>query len=213
MDAIVDNLHCRRLQITPEHDDIYQLWRAAIIRGMQSEGLVTESEALSSDDFLRQHTAICLYHNDKPISLLTMTRHNLNFTPIRDLSYFKNYPFDIVNMLREDGHTHIFEMAHLVADQQYRRSVTGFPMTEIVMGLAMQHYLESDCTALISYTRMNRGTHELCYRYGAEAISDVFVSYGIDSNAVAFYRNKVTTSSISGIPALVERLWKEKKDG
>ena len=79
-------------------------------------------------------------------------------------------------------------MGNLTIAPGWRKSQIGFGVSEILLGLATKRFLASPATALITYTRNNRKTHDLVYRHGGIPLLQGHVSYGHESDIIAIYR-------------------------
>jgi hypothetical protein len=189
----------------------YQLWYQSISEGLTSEGLTEQAQALLSDDFLRQNEIHCLFNEALAIGLFAFSWMNLQFVATRKQQYFiKNYPPYLLDQICEQGHHVIMTMGHLSVHPDWRKSKIGFGVVDILMGFAVKRFLESPATLLLTFTRNNRKTHELCYRFGGKPLLKDQVSHTIASDIIAFHKDDVVPSPIEGIHEAVEKLWLKK---
>lgn len=188
----------------------YQLWRQMIQEGFHSEGQAEAALALTSDEFVRQDRVIALFDSHQPVGLVVMDSLNLHSSACCDHSYFKHYPFDLVEYLKDQNHFNVMSMSQLVVPQDWRKRKVGIGISEILIGLAMKEFLTSSSSAIVTFTRNDRGTHSIVYRFGGKAIVRGFESYHVASDAILISRDAVVSSEDIFIREAIDHLWNNK---
>lgn len=196
---------------TPDSKALYEatfaFWKSVLIRALIEHA--KETGAHYSDEFLN-HEIVCIFHENTPIGLFMFDWFDLDLAAHREHSYFKNYPAFIIDQLRQLFHSRVMSMGNLTIAPEWRKSQIGFGISEILLGLATKRFLASPASALITYTRNDRKTHELVYRHGGIPLLKGHVAHGHDSDVIAVYRTAVTPTPVAGIPALVDLLWQKQ---
>lgn len=193
------------------YESAYQFWYDTVIEGLQSENLQHHIQHLCSDEFIRQNEIYSLFHNDQPIGLFAFSWLNLNFKATRQQHYLlNNYPGWLIDQLCDQGQHFIMTMGHLTVHPNWRRHKIGPCVSEILVGFAVKRLLESPALLCLSFSRNNRQTNKLSYRYGAKPLIQNYKAYGIDSDILALYRDSVCECPIPGIQTAVNKLWAEQ---
>lgn len=199
--------------ITLENNAISQaaflFWKNVLVQALRDDA--KEMGVHYSDEFMCQEI-VCIFHKDVVIGLFMFDWYNLSFAAHREHSYFRHYPPFILDQLQHLSHAQVMTMGNLTIAPSWRKSQIGFGASEILLGLATKRFLASPATALITYTRNNRKTHELVYRHGGVPLLQGHMSYGHESDIIAIYRETVKPTSITGIPELVELFWQNRID-
>lgn len=190
---------------------VYKLWRDVVIEGLHSEGLFEAAARLSSDGFCSQQEIHCLFHLDTPVGMFAYRWLDLRFKASIDQSCIKeNYPVEIIDLLQSETEVPVMTMGQMMVHPDWRRVKIGACVTELLAGFAVKRFLESPAEIAISYSRNNRSTHTLCYRYGARPLIKNHVSHGIASDIFAFYRNEICDSPVEGVQTVVNRLYSQR---
>ncbi len=194
----------------PHYTQAYTLWRDMVKEGYLSENLLDRAATLTSDEFVNQEECACLFHAKEAVGLFMFNWYHLNNPADLEHSYFKNYPKHIMEQLKSDGHECVMSMAQLMVHPDWRKNKVGPGVSEILVGFATKRFVESDASALLTFTRNNRKTHELGYRYGGKILLSNHRSHGMSADLLAVYRDTVKVSPIKGVANVVETLWANK---
>jgi hypothetical protein len=168
---------------------------------------VEPDKTLHSDPFLTLRELSAIFLRDQVVGLMMYDFRDLRVRAHRDLSYIKHYPPEALARLDAQGHYRVMQGGQLTVHPDWRRSKVGTFMSELLVGLSMKRFLASDASVMIAFTRNDRSTQELAYRYGAAPLCTGHTAYGIQSDVIAFYRGQVQESPVPGIQPLVDRLW------
>lgn len=217
--ALIQDLQCYLFPAKPrwcddryltQYNAAYGFWKAMIKEGLVSEGLELQAAGLTSDEFIRQDEFACLFQGEIPVGLFMFSWLDTSNPVVLDHSYFSSYPPAAIAALRDNDHRLIMSMGQLTVHADWRKGKVGPGISELLVGFATKRFMESSASALITFTRNNRKTNELGYRYGGVPLHQGAISHGIASDALAVYRNTVTPSCIKHAPEAVDCLWSQK---
>lgn len=186
------------------YDKAYAFW---LEMWRETFASVEPTLTLHSDVFLRHREVSAIFLDGDPIGLIMYDFRDLKVRAHRDLSYFQHYPSEVLDELSARGHTQVMLMGQLAVHPRWRRQTVGPFMSDALVGLSIKRFLASEASAMITFTRNDRGTQRLGYRFGAEALKQDLRAHGIGSDVLAFYRERVCECPTPGMPAIISRLW------
>ncbi len=189
-----------------EYEKIYEFW-LKMWRSTFSE--VDPNFALHSDHFLTQREVSAVFSDDQVVGLLLYDFRDLRVKAHRDLSYFQHYPTDTLDTLYQQGFQRVMQIGQLTVHPDWRKNRVGPFMSDTLTGLGVRRFLASDAEVMLAFTRNDRGTQHLGYRFGAVPLRENQQAHGISSDVIAFYRDRVCNSSLPEIADAVERLWSQ----
>jgi hypothetical protein len=156
-----------RVQYQKLFDFWYRVWQQTFTE-------INLSFSQFSDEFCRHEYAIALFHKEEVIACVLVDQFDLQNKVHLKHHYFANYPEEVIqNLSNRALGKPIMTVGYLTLDKKYRK-FDG--LTDVVLGLAVKKFLESENHILISYTRNTRRTNDLTFRLGAKIIlADVMV--------------------------------------
>lgn len=194
------------------HERVYDFWHSIIHTALCEEKNFDVANVLSSEQFLENDEAVVLFNHDQPIGLFMFRWINTAFKINRHLSALtKRFPSDLLDALNNDKHSHIMLMGHLAVHPDWRKSNTGFNISDMLMYFAVTRFLESKATVLLTTTRNNRRTNELCYRQGGKKAANNGKVFGVDSDIVLFHRDDISPMQDRELQCITQELWQQKK--
>jgi hypothetical protein len=177
-----------------------EMWRSTFAE-------VDPSISLTSDTFVNQRELSAVFLRDQVIGLMMYDFRDLRSRAHRDLGYFQHFPRDVVDQLGRYGQGQVMMMGQLTVHPDWRRSKVGPIMSDLLVGLSVKRFLSSAAPVMVAFTRNDRGTQHLGYRFGAVPLREGHEAYGIRSDVIAFYRDRMVDSSLPGLAELTDRLW------
>jgi GNAT superfamily N-acetyltransferase len=187
-----------------EYELAYDFWLSMWRSTFREVGAAVE---LHSDVFLLHDEVSAILQGDRVVGLMLYDYRDLRVTAHRDLSNFSHYPPGTLEHLQSQGVHRVMLAGQLTVHPEWRRSRVGPFMSETLTSLAIKRFLSSHATAAIAFTRNDRNTQELAYRLGAMPLRKGHRAYGIASDVVAFYRDRVRESPTPQVACAVNRLW------
>ncbi len=196
------------------HERIYDFWHHIIHSALSEEKNFQIAKELSSEQFIENDEVVVLLDDDQPIGLFMFRWINTEFKINRELSAIqKRFPKDFLNTLVNEKHSHMMLMGHLAVHPNWRKSQAGFGISDMLMYFAVTRFLESKATVLLTTTRNNRRTNDLCYRQGGKKAANSGKVFGVESDIVLFHRKDVTPMQNSELTFISQQLWEQKKIG
>lgn len=189
-----------------DYDKAYSFW-LEMWRSTFSE--VHADINLQSDLFVTQREVSAIFLRDQVIALQMFDFRDLRLKAHRDLSYFQQFPSEVLTLLLDQGYQQIMRLGQMTVHPDWRRNKVGPFMSELLGGIAINRFLGSTASVMIAITRNDRGTQDLGYSYGAVPLRQGHEAYGIPSDVIAIYRDKARATSMPGMVPVVERLWRE----
>jgi hypothetical protein len=177
-----------------------EMWRATFAE-------VDARIELFSDVFLTHREVSAVLHDNRPLGLIMYDFRDLRVQAHRDMKYFKPYPDELLDSLRDRHDGRVMMTGQLTIHPDFRRRSAGPFMSELLVGLATRRFLSSGYPVMIAFTRNDRNAHELAYRFGAEPLQRGVEAYGIGSDLVAFYPDRTHDSELPGLSRIIDRLW------
>lgn len=194
-------------------ENAYALWKKVwtdAFRDLKIEG------KLWSDDFLDREM-MALFYGSEPVGLMLERRFDLRCRSNLEHSYFKNYPEAVKNKILEQGHTNVIAATYLTVNPKWRRSRVGdpstdqtdLPVSEIVVGLCVRRFMDSDATAQFGYSRNKFKVNEIRYRHGAVPLMKNVTAYNTPVDFTITTKSTAKMSDVPGVATAVERLYTE----
>lgn len=184
----------------------YDLWFKV---WSETFGDLIHLEKLHSDDFLRYREISTVFCQDEPIGIVFYNWIHLGFRPHLEHSYFDYYPEGVLGSLKKEGHKDVMIMSYLTISPQWRKTVSGVPISDVMIGLAVKRFESSSSTALISFTRNNRKVNELVYRFGAKPFLKDCVQHNVKVDFIKITKESILQNPIPGVQSLVNQLWEQ----
>lgn len=185
-------------------DDLYDFWHQ---QWLATFGELEDRRRLYSDDFLRQSESTFLTYQDKIVSYFSFSFFNLNLKSHRGHSYFKPYPPNAIDKLRQLGLSNVMTMGYLTVAPEWRKTVRGVLVAEILVGMAYKRFLQSNASTLIAYTRNDRKANELAYLYGSKCLFKDWKAHNVIVDVVYTLRNETNENPEPFLRAAIQDLW------
>jgi hypothetical protein len=175
------------------------VWSSAL---MELEG----SDKIHSDDFSRHQQVGALFYNKEPIGLCLFSSVDLNLQVWRDDSYFKSWPEELLkNIGKNNPGKKILICCYFTLSKKWRRGVNGVNFKNVLTGIAVKHFIHSDCDLMVGTMRKDRGMDKMTYQWGATPVLQDQTMHGVLVDLVLFDK-KECEKAPSDI--YVERAWK-----
>ena len=186
--------------------DAYRCWR--VVWG-QTLLELDGSERVFSDDLTRQHELGALFYAGRCIGLTGYRWLDLSLCVHRDDSYFKVWQAELLEEIAKSS-ARVCVGSNLTVLPEWRGSIAGYSVKEILMALAVERFLASDADAMLGTMRNDRGMNGLVYRLGARALVENVVHHGVAVDLVRWTRGAMgPVAPRPATAALVRDLWCE----
>lgn len=187
---------------------IYHLWKKIWKQTFQE---VKANINLSADHFLKHDEILVIYNGEQPIGMFCLDWYWTKADYDLELKYWDNYPKLTLKWLETKSISCLMSMSFLTVHPDWRRRQTQHSLSDLLVGFAVQRYLESSADVLLTYTRNDRKTNELGYRHGGEKIPIEHWVHNIPSDVLVFDRNSLKTQLSEGLKLHIDSLWNNKK--
>jgi len=145
---------------------------------------------LPSDDFTRQHEVGALFHGYECIALTFYRWIDLSSPISRADSYFSVWPESVRDQASAYG-SRVCVGSNFTISAPWRRAA-GCSLKDVLMGLVIERFLQSDASALVGTMRADRGMSRLADRLGFRKLQQGVIHHGVDVDLVAFFRDRCT---------------------
>ena len=216
-DAQIKNLRCVIIptdfkncpkQFAFYYAEAYRLWKSIWAHTFKTESKIEEPEMLFSDNYLLQDEVICLFSENKAIGVVSLALLDLNCTAHRELSYFSDYPAEILEKLTIET-PNILAVSALAIDKNWCRRTVGFRVSEVLVGYTVKRFLETSAEIFVAITRNYRRVNEMIYHYGGQPLCEGILSHGVGADISAIYRDKAAFNRwATPVQTLMNDFWK-----
>ncbi|OYZ23305.1 MAG: hypothetical protein B7Y39_05215 [Bdellovibrio sp. 28-41-41] len=172
---------------------------------------VEKSGTLPADDFLDREV-IALFADQEPVALFFANRFDISRDSIIGHSYFKNYPKETIEELRNKNFKEVMVLTYMTVHENWRTKDTDIPMPDLLFSLAMMCFWESGLENLIGYIRKDKSFFQSFYRHGAIKISETN-AYNVPVDFCYLTRDTSQLSPLPGVMESTKSLWKKMKEG
>ncbi len=197
----------------PEHLDLcekaFYFWHKSWSATFSSLG-VDKNGILSADDFLDREV-IALFSDQEPVALFFANRFDISRDSIVGHSYFKNYPKETIEHLRNNNFKEVMVLTYMTVHENWRTKDTDIPIPDLLFSLAMMRFWESGLENLIGYIRKDKSFFQSFYRHGAIKISETN-AYNVPVDFCYLTRDSSQLSPLPGVVEATKKLWKKMKE-
>lgn len=188
------------------YDEAYRCWKQ-----VWSEALLEldGSGQIYSDEFTRHDEISAVFFKDRCIGTTSFFWMDFALAPTADDSYFKIWtPKAIAELTKYDSKVLVCSYFTLHPDGRQNR--LGINMKDVLMGLLVKRFLDTNAQSMTGTVRNNRGVNLSTFRHGAVILERDLKLHGVDVDLVAFYRDQAHVSEDPVIAHVVESLWKNR---
>lgn len=186
-----------------EFERVYELWHRSWNDTFAELGV---GHVLTSDDFLAREIG-CVFAGSRPVGMVLFYFFDLERRSHREHSYFASYPEHIVAEYRRLGHARVMAAGYMTVDNEWRRSETDVPLSEVLVGLTAQRFLDSDASAMISYLRNGKRANEMFYRHGGIPMLKGAIAHNVEVDFAFISRQSAKDSESPGVAHAVHALY------
>lgn len=145
-------------------DKAYECWKAVWSRALSEE--MNVKDKLYSDAFTRQELLAVVFHGSEPLCLATLNPYDLTSQKDLDDSYFKVWPEDVLDKIKEHS-TLVMASCHATVNFNFRRGQLGFSGIELLCAMLVQYLKSTNIDTILCTPRREKRVQEACYRTGA----------------------------------------------
>ncbi|MEO6954988.1 MAG: hypothetical protein ABI321_24525 [Polyangia bacterium] len=151
-----------------------------------------------ADDFSRQHQIGALFHGDDcaGVSAFRWVDPSVPFN-LED-SYFSPWPRPMLRRVL-GGMTRVCIGSNLVVAPEFRGTIDGSRVSEMLLSLAVRRFHESDAQLMVGTMRNDRRMNDLSYRLGARPILQGANHHNVEVDLVIFERSAAVSLDLPPI--------------
>lgn len=219
----LDNLQCYLLpaknkfcktDFLSHYEKTILFWHDIISSALREEKNFDIANNLNNNLFNENDEAVILFYDNNPIGLFMFHWINTENTSKEALISLQNrFPKNLLDTLFKKKLTHVMLMGQLAVHRDWRQSSAGVGISDILMEFAVRRFLESSANILLTTTRNNRRTNDLCYRHGGKKFADNAKVFQVESDIVFFERSDIHLSTTQLIGKVAHTLWATKTNG
>ncbi len=184
----------------------YRFWRG-VYSDVYSK---TQSlESLNTDNFYRQDEIFSLVFEQQVVGCILFSYHNTLADSAWDLKYFHDLSPEMTAKIRSAAPRSLMLMESLTVHPEWRRSATGLPLAEILLGIAMKAFQLSGCNVLVGTPRVDVKVHKLCALYGGECLGTIAKS-GYHCETFVFTSDKNHENPQPQTAKHIESFWESR---
>ncbi|EQC46168.1 hypothetical protein M900_1750 [Bacteriovorax sp. Seq25_V] len=182
------------------YNQIYEFWK--------SQWSDVLGDKFCGDDFFRQEYISVITDDEKIAAIHLYTNFNSAFESNQDHSYFKDYPKDFFNKMRELNYLKYTTCESLTVHPDFRKTNLSRVLFQISFSLAP--YFHSD--ALIGPTIIKNGASKTGQEAGAQVAFSQINYKGYECDILYYPKTCILIKQDQIVNHMVERLWKNRSD-
>lgn len=169
-------------------------------------------DSFSCDDFFRQNFVTLLLLSGEVVGMHLYSVFHLNHLAVQEHHYFKFYPQDFFEFMKERSSDYVMSLEFLTIDPAWRKAECGISLGEVLIGCGLRFFDFLGTSAVIAPARADNKVNQMCYKYGFDCFRDNIVKRNFQVDLVVGFKDKVHPHPDQSTLNLVERLWAERKD-
>jgi len=142
----------------------YACWKSVWSQALSDE--MNVKEKLYSDAFTRQQILAAVFLEDEPLCLATLNPYDLNSEKDRDDSYFKVWPPEVLDKIKQQS-PFVMASCHATVNFKFRKGQLGFSGIELLCAMLVQYLKSTNFETILCTPRREKRVQEACYRTGA----------------------------------------------
>lgn len=192
----------------PLKDKCFSLWTSVWENTFQE---LNVRKRISADDFLDRHIYGLQTANSDVCGFMLIRSFCSNRYTLEH-SYFDNYPDSLKAQLLASNEP-IQVISYMTIDPNWRKQNTDLPLSEILMGLCVLHFMNSSDKKLWGYFRNNRKTQDIFYRHGGQSVVSDHMAYNVLVDISCMDQKSAQLSSNTPCKVATLNFWNQLKQG
>jgi len=186
------------------YSSLYSFWHQQWSETFSEIGIPFDQ---MSEEFCRHEEIVGLLYDDKIAAVVLLDCFNPSSIVHQKHRYFVHYPSWVVEKIQSISQGRpVLTAGYLAVDPAFR----GCSLSDVVLGLGVMRLKESPCDVMITYTRNARGTNQLTYRVGGQAIVQNQMVRGEPSDFVYFDESSPLVLEKNSVYGVIQDLWNRK---
>lgn len=190
------------------YNQIYQCWREVWTDAFKE---LNVKKFLNSDSFTRQDYVGAIFYKDQCVAMAFFRWATPERQEFFHDSYFKDWGPDHINTLCSRG-PRIIVCSNFTVHKLGRGQSLGVSIKDLLSGMVMQTFLNSEADAMTGAVRIDRGVNKASLRWGAYSIAErVSCEYGEDHiELIGLFKDYVREQPKHELNDLAEAIWQDR---
>lgn len=187
------------------YEQIFRCWELVWKETYQELNI---DKKLTSDVFTRQDYIGALFYENKCVGM-AFFRWSYAYGPeFSEDSYFSNWEKNHINELCSRG-PEIIVCSNYTIHPSARGNQLPLPMRDLLLGMIIETFLNSNADAMTAATRLDRKVNEVCTRWGAHPIArDLPSGFGeARVDLLGFFKDIILSQKAPPLKEHTEFLW------
>jgi hypothetical protein len=194
-------------QVLNLHNNVYDLWSEIWTGEFSRIG-----SELKPDHFLRQDIIPVIANEDEVVAMHLYTIFNLRAHCALRNPYFTGFKSESVDYFKKHKMNKVMSMEYLTVNPKWRKSLSGIPFGEIMIGIATKIMGAQSIDACIGTARTDIGIEKMVAKYGGYIVEPGIRRYNLETALIAIPKNSYTAHPENEVADLIDTLWAERTD-
>ncbi len=191
------------------YDQAYSFWKKFWLDIYTQAGT---PESFLPDDFYRQNYLGVLFHKSTFVGSLFSSVFLINSPSTVDHRYFKFYPKEFLEMLKQKNINTLFTVEFLTLNPDYRKSKIGISLSETIIGLSLETFKSNFYDSVIGTARTDVKVNDSCYKFGFECLVPKVERRNFSVDLIAANQKNLSKHPDTNIKKLIDTLWNNRID-
>lgn len=195
---------------TDLYNKTYLYWKefwTEVLRSLHSV------QSMTGDDFLRQDVIGVVVSGEEIVGMHLYNFFCFDYEAHRDHSYLKtNYPEPFFESLQEFNAQYVMSMEYLTVSPSWRKSITGYSMANVLVGLGLNVLKDKGADAFIAVARNDLKISQLGFEFGARSVIANIIKHNVSCDLLTGLSNEVRPAKDEKVRSIVNQLWESRQD-
>ncbi len=191
------------------HDRVFQYWREFWEKIYADAGT---PESFVTDDFLRQDLVAAIHCGDELVGAHLYSVFPLEREAARAHRYFRFYPPEFFDHMRERGAKLAMSMEFLTVAPAWRKTASRISFGEILIGCGLRCMTALGADVGIAPARTDNKVNDMAYKFGFECFQAGVTKRNFTVDLVAVFKDKARLNPDPRVAAQIDSLWARRDD-
>jgi hypothetical protein len=196
-------------EFTATYDKLYSAWKTV---WLDVFGQVGQADNIHPDDFFRADVIAYIEVAGEIAAMHFYTFFDLEQKFVQEHSYIKGIPDPAIEHFRKIGERNLMSLEYLTIVPKWRRSISGLPLKEAMLGLSVEYLKYTDCTSSFGTARIDVKVDELVKNFGGISIGQNLKKYDYDCVTMLLKSTQLHGHTNPEIRKFTEELWMQRED-
>ena len=189
------------------YNKTYQFWKS-VYETVYSES--NHPQSLSPDNFVIQDKIVSLASGEEVIGCILFSFHGTKAKVSTEIKYFSELPFKFTSLVPEFSQKNFMLMESLTVHPEWRKSKSGLPLADYLLGFAMRCFVESGADVLVGTPRNDVKVDKILNRFGGKRHGD-FEKSNYPCSFYLFNAEETIVAPPGMDNLTIKRLWENRR--